>query len=441
MATFYDRKNEIAALKEILAQSKNSACFTVLIGRRRVGKTELLKHFLETECEKKHGAYLFTSRSTEAVLCRQWQLSLEEQLGLKIFGTVSSLQQLFEQVLLFSHTTPFTLVIDEFQDLESVNRAFFSELQNLWDSHKAESKINLIVAGSVFSMMTRIFQDAKEPLFGRATHRLVLKPFTPSALKMILSDFNPKYTNEDLLCLYMLSGGVAKYVFLLMNSGATTKQKMLNYATDLTSPFLTDGKELLISEIGRDYGTYFSILGLIAAGLTSQSEIDSVVQKNTGAYLLNLEKNFSVISPVRPLFSKPGSRNVRYQITDCYLRFFFRFVWENQSLVELGRLDLLKEIIQRDYQTFTGKTLESYFCAKLAEEKPYTQLGGWWDKKSQNEIDIIALNSVEKTADIFEVKRQKKKIDLATIRQKAAQIEENLSGYETSFAGLSIEDM
>ncbi|MDR1203347.1 MAG: hypothetical protein LBL58_17195 [Tannerellaceae bacterium] len=90
-----------------------------------------------------------------------------------------------------------------------------------------------------------------------------------------------------------------------MESGAITKNKMLDKITSLDSPFIGEGKELLISEFGKEYGTYFSILQLIASGKTSQSEIDSIIGKNTGAYLVNLEKEYSLIIRNKPLFSKP----------------------------------------------------------------------------------------------------------------------------------------
>lgn len=145
MEKFYDRKNELELLGKIERQSENNACFTVLTGRRRVGKTALVKEFLKG----KRGAYLFVVKASEPLLCREWQKILEEQLSLKIFGTVSSLSDLFAQVFEFSKSNHFALVIDEFQELENVNRSFFSSLQNLWDSAKDESKINLIVSGSV----------------------------------------------------------------------------------------------------------------------------------------------------------------------------------------------------------------------------------------------------------------------------------------------------
>lgn len=437
MESFYDRKNELRALSEIEKQSASSACFTVITGRRRIGKTELLKKFLEN----KKGSYFFTSRVTEAALCRQWQVLLERDIGLKIFGTVETISDLFQQIMLFSQDNHFTLVIDEFQDLDYIDKSIFSQIQNIWDSYKGRSKINLIVCGSVYSMMIKIFQDQKEPLFGRASHSIHLKPFTPSVVKEILSDFNPKYKAEDLLCLYMLSGGVAKYIFLLMYAGAYTKEKMLKAVCNMASPFLIDGKDILISEIGKDYGVYFSILTCIAGGLTSQSEIDSVIQKNTGAYLQNLQNIFGVVEQIRPLYAKAGSRNVRYQICDAYLRFYFRFIYAHQDLVELGNYDTLKELIQRDYESFTGKTLELYFTEKLQEENKITRIGSWWDKKSQNEIDIVTVNALEKTCHIYEVKRQKNKIDLSKVQEKAAIFMQNLPDHSFTVATLSMEDM
>ena len=437
MEKFYDRIRELDTLSQIEKQSEKSACFTVLTGRRRIGKTQLLKHFISD----KKSAYLFTSRNAERSLCEQWQKKLEESIGLKIFGTIETLSDLFEQIMAYSQNQHFTLVIDEFQDIEYINKAFFSQMQNIWDSQKAGSKINLIVCGSIYSLMTKIFKDDKEPLFGRATHTIHLKPFTPSAVKRILQDFNPKYKAEDLLCLYMLSGGVAKYIFLLMNADATTKSKMIDSVCNMASPFLVDGRDILISEIGKDYGIYFSILQAISRGLTSQSEIDSIIQKNTGAYLQNLQKVFGITEQIRPLLSKIESRNARWQIVDEYMLFYFRFIYSHQDLIELGNYDMLKELILRDYETFTGKTLERYFTAKLQEEEMVTKIGGWWNKKSLNEIDIIAINDLEKSCRIYEVKRQAKNIHLDKVHDKANVFMQNIPDYTHEVLGVSMDDM
>jgi len=437
MGIFYNRVKELDALEQIDHQSQSSACFTVVMGRRRIGKTELLRHFIKN----KISTYLFTSRETETTLCNLWQKKLEKDIGLKIYGSVTTLPELFEQVLIFSEIKHFILVIDEFQDLQSICPSFFSHLQNLWDTYKSNSKINLIVCGSLYSMMTKIFQDAREPLFGRSTHQLTLKAFTPSSIKKILLSHNPHMTPEDLLCLYMLSGGVAKYIFLLMKAGATTKSKMIDYVCQETSPFLTDGKNLLISEMGRDYGTYFSILKLISAGLTTQSEIDSIIQKNTGAYLKNLEQVFEVIRPIKPILSRPESRNTRWEIIDSYLKFYFHFIYPNQYMIELGETEQLKEVILAGYEQYSGKTLEQYFTHKIIEENEISQIGGWWDRKSQNEIDIITLHPNEKTGSIYEVKRQGKKLNLDALREKASVFTKAHPQYQFMLQGLSMEDM
>lgn len=437
MIKFYDRISELSALEQIETNSKTSANFTVMTGRRRIGKTELLKQLIKD----KESCYLFTTRCSESLLCEQWQKELENYIGLKIFGNITKLSDLFTQIMEFSKQKHFILIIDEFQEITTINPAFFSQMQNIWDSAKNESKINLIVCGSVYSMMIKIFEDSKEPLFGRATAKINLTPFTPSVCKAILKDFNSSYKNEDLLCLYMLSGGVAKYVFLLMENGCTTKDKMIDYVTGITSPFLIDGKDLLISEMGKEYGTYFSILALISKGMTNQSEIDSIIGKNTGAYLTNLNKIYNVIKPLRPLYSKQNSRNVRWQITDCYLRFYFFFIYSNQNLIEFGQYDLLKKIILRDYDSFTGKTLEKYFTEKIKEEEHITNIGGWWDKKSQNEIDIIAVNDFTKTCKIYEVKRKAQKINLKILEEKINVFKQNVEGYNIQSGSLSIDDM
>lgn len=434
---FYDRKTEMALLNATWEQSKRSACFTVMVGRRRIGKTALL---LESFKENKY-LYLFVSRRNEALLCAQFQNDAEKALGLRLFGNITQFRDLFEQLMIYATKENVTLIIDEFQEFERVNPAIFSDIQNLWDQYKQDAKINFIVCGSIYSMMMKLFEDTKEPLFGRLTSKIILKPFSVSVIKEILGDYNAHFTPEDLLCLYTLTGGVAKYITLFMEAGATTVKQMLQYVTRPDSPFLGEGKELLIAEFGKEYGTYFSILQLIASGKTSQAEVDSIIGKNTGAYLVNLEKNYSLISKNKPLFSKPESRKARWVIIDNYLRFWFRFIVPNQSLLEMGRHDLLREYIENNYVQYSGLLLEKYFREKMAERERVTEIGNYWDTKGQHEIDLIALNTLDKTATVVEIKRNPQKINLSALKEKATVIHKELSPYKVEFKGLSMEDM
>ena len=434
---FYDRIKELESLERSRRQSEKSAVFTVMVGRRRIGKTSLL---LESVKEQKY-LYLFVSRKSEPLLCAQFQQDAQRALGLEIFGNITRFRDLFEQLLIYAAKENYTLIIDEFQEFDNINSAIFSEIQDLWDRYKEKARINFIACGSIYSMMMKIFENKKEPLFGRRTSKIVLQPFTVSVIKEILGDFNPEYTSEDLLCLYMLTGGVPKYVSLLMEADAVNRKKMLDMVISPDSPFLSEGRDLLISEFGKEYGTYFSILQLIASGKTTQSEIDSIIGKNTGAWLANLEREYSLIVRNKPMFSKPESRKARWSIADNYLQFWFRFIYPNQSMIEMDKYDLLREYIDRDYEQYSGLALERYFREKITENERVTSIGSFWDSKGENEIDIVALNDLDKTALIGEVKRNSKKIDMNRLAVKADALKKELIGYKMEFKGYSLKDM
>ena len=434
---FYNRTKELEILARNWQQSNKNACFTVMVGRRRIGKTSLL---LESVKGQKY-LYLFVSRKNETLLCEQFQKDAGIALGIQIFGTITRFKDLFEQLLIFATKEHYTLIIDEFQEFDNINSSIFSDIQNLWDQYKDKAKINFIASGSIYSMMMKIFENRKEPLFGRLTSKITLQPFVVSVVKEILNDYNPNYTSEDLLCLYMLTGGVPKYIDLLMEAGATTKSKMLDRITSPDSPFLGEGKDLLVSEIGKEYGTYFSILQLIASGKTTQREIDSVINKNTGAYLVNLEKEYSLITRNKPMFAKPESRKNRWTLNDNYLRFWFRFVFPNQSLIEMEKHELLREYIEQNYEQYSGLILEKYFRAKIAKEERVTAIGSYWDSKGTNEIDLIALNDLDKLAIVAEVKRNRKKIDMNLLQTKTDSIKKELSKYNVELKGFSMDDM
>lgn len=434
---FYDRTTELQALKKNWQQSVDRSMMTTLIGRRRIGKTALLLKSVEN----KPFLYLYVSKDNEQVLCRKFQQQAQDALDLQLYGQVETFGSLFKELMRYGEIHHYTLIIDEFQNLLGINAAIPSEIQDIWDRTKDKTHVNLILCGSIYSMMKRIFDHSDQPLFGRRDSHLRLLPFSIETLKGILADHNPEYKPDDLLCLYMLTGGVAKYVALLMDARATTKQKMLNYALLPDSPFLTEGTELLISEFGRDYGTYFSILQLIAGGMTTQSEIDSVIGKNTGAYLNNMNEDYLFISKNTPLLSKPGVRNIRWQIDDCFLRFWFRFVYPYQGLIESNQLSLLKQYVTDNYTQFTGRTLERYFQEKTMQTGKFTKVGNWWDRKGKNEIDMVALNEFDKTCLVAEIKRNKDKISLKDLQDKLFALPAEFSSYQIRMDGLSLEDM
>lgn len=435
---FYDRKNEIEILQKNERQAHDSAVFTVLTGRRRVGKTSLVTHALEGA----DWSYLFVSKDSEAALCQKFQRELDEQVGIHVYGQVAKFRDLFKVIMEESTRRHFTIVIDEFQNLHKINPAIFSEIQDLWDRYHNKSRLNLIVSGSIMSLMKKIFEDANEPLYGRPTSKFTLRPFTINVLKEIFHDHCPEYSNEDLLCLYMLTGGVAKYVELMMDGKCFTKAKMLNNVCRQDSYFLTEGRDLMNQEFSDDSVTYFSILQLIANGMTRRADIDGALMKDTGTFIQNLERDFRIISRIKPLLSKPNSKTSAYEISDQFLRFWFRFVCPYQSLIERQQFSLLRSNIDTHYDVFSGRTLEQYFQANLMESGKYTQVGNWWDRKGENELDIVAINEFDMTGMVAEVKRNPKKISIPKLKDKMNALPKDCFGkYNLSVHAFSLEDM
>lgn len=436
---FYDREKELGILQTNWEQSTEQGRLTVLVGRRRVGKTTLLTR--SAVYGEQPLLYLYVSKDNERVLTEKFQEAAQQALGLQIYGRMDTFAQFFELLLRYGQQNHFTLVLDEFQNFLKVNPAIPSHIHDLWDRYHEKSKVNMVACGSIYNMMHKLFDNEDEPLYGRQDCRLNMLPFRIGILKQILHDHNPKYTPEDLLCLYTLTGGVAKYVAWLMDAKATTKAKMLRWATQAGSPYLSEGTELTMSEFGKDYANYLSILQLIASGMNTQSEIDGAIGKNTGAYLDNLEEYYSYIHRQQPMFSKPNGRNSRWQLDDCFLRFWFRFIQRNQALVEMERNDLLLEIVEKGYEQYTGLVLEQYFRQKWMEEERVTRVGNYWDRKGLNEIDMIALNEIDKTAVVAEIKRQRRKFSPTELAEKVATLNKELGKYTVKQIGLSMEDM
>lgn len=436
---FYDREKEQQVLGEVLHRSKTEAKMTVLMGRRRIGKTEL-----SLRCGDETVLYFFVGKKAETLLCQDYVREIREKLDAPILGTPNTFSEVFRFVLQLSENRPFTLVIDEFQNFLKINPAIFSDIQRDWDLHKRSSRLNLIISGSVFTLMTKIFEDKEEPLFGRADEKMVLEPFTTDVLKQILKDFNPDYTPEDLLALYSITGGVPWYVTLLLDKGRANRDAMLAALTEENSPFINEGKNILIEEFGTDYVTYFSILTCIASGMKTRSEIENELgNNNIGPYLVKLEDYYKVITKSLPIFAKENSKKVRYQLSDCFLIFWFRFFYKYQALVENKALKSLGEIIERDYSSVSGLMMERYFMKKFQEEGRYI-IGKWWDRKGENEIDLIVVDLIGKKAWIYELKKQGYRYKENEFREKVDKVLEQtpeLRKMTIHVGSLSLEDM
>lgn len=437
---FFDREKEKQILKNIKDISEKSAQFTVLTGRRRVGKTWLVTHTYNHE----DMVYFFVARKSETELCKGYAKEIEEKLHIPVLGAPEKFADIFEFLMKYSQKYQVTLFIDEFQDFLRVNRSIFSDMQRIWDLYKENSKMNLIVGGSIYSLLSKLFRDKEEPLYGRQTGFLNIKPFRTAVIKDILLSYNPTYKPDDLLTLYMLTGGVAKYVSLLMDSKALTSDAMIDRVIAEDSPFILEGKNVLLEEFGKDSAVYFSILSAIASGRNTRNEIETAVGKEVGGYLSKLEDDYNLITKHLPILTANSQKNVHYELDDMFFRFWFRFIHKYNYMLEIDKYDKLREVVKRDYNTYSGFVLERYFQQKLAEEADITRLGNWWDRKGENEIDIVTENEFDHTLVFYEVKRQAENISIGELKKKAESFFAKTklgNQYDIQYKGLSLADM
>lgn len=438
---FYNRTNELAELQRIQNLSfSDYSRLTVVTGRRRIGKTSLIMKSVEGLPT----VYLFVGRKSEATLCSEFIPVISQSLDVFVPNEIRKFRSLFQYLMELASNKPFNLVIDEFQEFYNINESLYSDMQNIWDTYRKKSRMNLIVSGSIYSLMQKIFQHSKEPLFGRADNIIKLSAFDLSTLKEIMHDYRPQYINDDLLALYSFTGGIPKYVELFCDNGALSIDEMISFMIRENSQFTDEGKNLLIEEFGKNYAIYFSILSGISGGINTQPEIESALgDKSIGGQLKRLIEDYNIITRQRPILAKEGSQTVRYEIQDNFIRFWFNYFDRHRSLIEIKNFIGLQSIIKSDYPTYSGKLLELYFKQQFAESFQYRAIGSWWEPKgSQNEIDIVALKLEKNQAVVAEVKRQKKNFKPELLEAKVEHLKHKLlPKHQIEILCLSLEDM
>ena len=439
---FFGRENELKELRKVRELSLEKSRFTVLTGRRRVGKTELSREAFDDG--KTPYLNLPITRQPEVTLCAQLQEETERVLHIGIHGTCTRFGELFRELMKESEKRPYTLVLDEFQEFDRTNPGVYGDIQHIWDEYHNKTKLNLVVNGSVNRLMNKIFFNDAQPLYGRNTGTLALKPFSPALLKKIFAFYAPNYSKRDLLALWTVSGGIARYVDMMMSAHAFTKESMLEEIFSPLSAYIPEGRTILADEFGPGYGTYFTLLAAISSGQTTSAEMKNLIGAEVGGYLSKLEDQYAIIEKKQPIFEGTATKNSHFQIDDGFFRFWFRFVHKLEYLNELGRRDRMLDVALRDFDTFSGYALERYFSEKLVEEKRCTRIGGWWDRKGENEIDIVCEDEVSESLGFYEVKADASRYDARRLSEKiAAFFAKNPEKRDFARAAglLSLEDM
>ncbi len=402
---FYNREQELSRLSEIAALSMKTSHMVVITGRRRVGKTELIRQFAKG---RKDVLYLFVSKKKSHILIEEFRDILAGKIPLMRTATFRSFGDFFSFVLSYMKENPLIMVFDEFQNFESVDPSVFSTLQNQWDGEKNQIKGAFVFIGSVFTLMQKIFEGKKEPLFGRATSKLYIEPLTPGAVSGILTDYHLD-SSAHLPFYYTLFGGIPKYYFLLDRYrlfGKPHPEVIRKLYCEMDAPLQNEGRELLIEEFGKNYHLYFSILQVVAGGETQMARIADGAGININSiskYLDELTSYYQVLERRIPVTEyRPEKKIGRYYIKDPALRFWFRYIFRNQSLLEIGDEKGLTAKILNDLPALMGRSFEELIRALLVQRNTgdivpfkFTKIGGFWTRKSDVEIDVVALNEEE----------------------------------------------
>lgn len=427
---FYNREPELKVLAQIRNNAQRHAQFTAIIGRRRVGKTELINQHLKTV---KRSLYLFVERKPSTLLLPQFSEALKGVIPhAPIF---SRWDDFFTFILAEAAHTPFTLVLDEFQNFAAVEPSVFSSLQKVWDAWHKTARVHLVIIGSVVGLMKKVFQDQQEPLYGRVTHPMELKPLALSAVKEIAADlgFQPPV---DLLTIYGIFGGIPKYYGLIEQKdlgGAAIEQILQALLFCDYAPLREEVKSLLLQEFGVHSTTYTAIIEAIAAGKSKLSEIGSVVGlpvTSLSKYLKDLVETFDLLEREVPVTEKPWhSKRGIYRARDPFMNFWMSFVYRSESVYEQGNYRYFLERLPLRIPEVMGGAFEQIVLDVLRElnrqgRAPgrFDVIGRWWDRT--DEIDLVGLVGRQATL-IGECKWQKAPVGvavLAGLRAKAQKL-------------------
>lgn len=425
MAEFIDRHDEMAALEE--EYRRKEASFVVLYGRRRVGKSELLKEFIRG----KRAVYYLATEESEVLNRDAFQEVAAEMLGIPLLAGApfSRWEDAFRAIVQEPARERTVLVIDEFQYLGK-HAAFPSVFQRIWDTILREHDVMVVLCGSLVSMMISQTLSYDSPLYGRRTRQMRLQqiPF-----KYYGGFFEGNPDRRMLIELYSVTGGVPKYIEMLGDS-ANVYESIERHVLDKSS-YLYDEPAFLLRNEVSEVGSYFSVIKAIAAGNQKLSKIANALEvKSTSVttYLKTL-MDLDIVEREVPVTEEHPEKSRRglYKIKDNYIRFWFQFVYPNKSFIESGHADLAMRKIQANFIDNHVSFVYEDVCAERMWELnaqdawPFTFLraGRWWDNYN-NEIDIVALDPDGGNIVLGECKYWKGKVGASVLRdlEKKAEL-------------------
>lgn len=436
---FVNRKNELTWLNERYEALDKEGQLLIIYGKRRVGKTELIRHFLK---DKPHGYYL-ANRGNAAFHLQSATDVLTQTVGPSPLPKTAftTWRELFDYVgkVTEKRSEPIVLVFDEFPFLVESDCAMSSYIQYGWDMYLKDRNVMVVLMGSGISMMYTHTLAYSAPLYGRRTGQWLLQPFSYEDTKK----FYPGCPFKNTFPLYALSGGIPAYARVF--DGAKTLRENIERHILPEGSFLGVEPELLLNEEFEDPRSYLGILKAIGLGRTKFSEIVQAAGVPSTAlpgYLktlikLRLVKKEAPITDTIPEKSKKGT----YSLSDAFLRFYFSFLFPNISLAKGVNRDslfdrqgaILTQLVAKSYEDATGEFIG--MVIKDGALPVFDRWGRWWDKDT--EIDLVGLNERENICLFVETKWNEKPIGtqvLGQLRRKSAKVLWGKPGRKEYFA-------
>lgn len=387
---FIGRDKELNALSTLYQSDKFE--FVVIYGRRRVGKTALINHFMD---DKKAIYYMGVESNEKQNLENLSKSILEYSNGIQSDSYFASYQAALEYVFKLAEKERIILAIDEYPYVARGSKSLASTLQFLIDKYKDTSKLMLILCGSSMSYMEDHVLAYKAPLYGRRTAQMKIMPF----------DFEEScryfryLSDEDKALIYGVVGGTPQYL-LQMSDKLSVEENIKNTFLNPMSFLYEEPVNLLKQEV-REPAIYTAIITAIATGHSRMSEIATKVGEDTNVcsgYIKNLI-NLGIIKKETPYGEKASKKSI-YAIEDNMFYFWYRFVLDNTSVIVRGATDLVYKRIEAQLSDYMGRVFED-ICTQylwkqlLAGNSPieFVSLGRWWGNdpklKCQAEIDIM----------------------------------------------------
>jgi uncharacterized protein len=421
MNKFVNRQAELSQLQALY--KKDAGQLAIIYGRRRLGKTRLLKEF----CLSHPHVYFMADRAGEQSLKKSLAISMATSLSEPLLQSVEY-PEWYDLFAAFDRIRPqdqkIVLIFDEYQYLCQVQPAFSTFIQKWWDEHWKNENILLILCGSVTSMMYRETMAQSAPLYGRATAQLLLAPLEYNYTQ----EFLPNYSEDELVQQYALSGGVPRYLELLQHYSSFSEA--LDALVLQTSGILYhEARYLLHEEIASPH-ICWSILQAMGSGSGRISEIAGKLQlpANQLTHYLSLLRDLFLIFREVPVLEKNPLKSKKgyYQVADPFLRLWFGSIFPYESFLEFGQIEMIRERLQPQIQAHIAYCFEK-ICRNYVQQKADTygclKVGRQWS--GSYEIDIASVDADYCLNLVGECKWSDKKIGMNIYNKLHATVKNN----------------